>query len=284
MSVQSTIETVKSKMSLRKDKQRILDMFEGLVFDPRYHTYRFDSDTLVNASSFSSKLLPPFNPEMANMVAKSKGSKGLPASPDYYTQRWAYKRDEAANRGSRVHLYAEQYPTLDNPEDSLEEGVCAFYDYMEDLGYEVVLMELRMTDGILAGTCDLLLRHKITGKYVIADWKTNAKDIEEEMYYHKPMLVFTDLLGSDKNKFACQLSIYKYLLEKKDVEIEALWAIHLSDTYENNFKVIDLPMLDIASNMEEGQPLHNLYLEFKIELAEKKAARDLAYKNKKWNN
>lgn len=284
MSVQSTIEAVKSKMSLRKDKQRILDMFEGLVFSDKTHSYRFQQDDLVNVSTFTSKLTPPFNPEMANNVAKSKGSKGLPASPDYYTQRWAYKRDEAANRGSRVHLYAEQYPTLDNPEDSLEEGVCAFYDYMEELEYEVVLMELSMTDGILAGTCDLLLRHKITGKYVIADWKTNAKDIEAVNYYNKPLAIFNDIQDHDAGKFTIQTNLYRYLLENKGLEIEALWLIHLHEMHEANFKVINCPLIDINVMMQEGEPLHTRLLEVRSELAEKKAARDLAYKNKKWNN
>jgi hypothetical protein len=279
MSVEQTI-TVRLK-SVRRTKQDILALFTGLSFSEKTHSYRFDKEDLVNASSFSSKLMPPFNPEMSNIVAKSKGAKGLPSNPDYYTQRWAFKRDEAANRGSRVHLYAEQYPILDDAECPLEQGVCNFYDFMEQEGYEVICMELRMTDGVLAGTCDLLLRHKITGKYVIADWKTNAKDIEAINYYNKPIVLLPHLQDTDKNKFACQLSIYSYLLAKKGIIVEELWLIHLSETmHEDNFKVIKVPTIDLEPMLQEGQPLMALLGEFKVELAEKKAAREAKWKNK----
>jgi len=281
MSIETTINKVKAIVSLRKDKKRILDMFQGLKFSPRYHSYRFSNEDMANVSSFTNKLTPPFNPEMANIVARSKGGKGLPSNPEYYTQRWAFKRDEAANRGSRVHLYAEQYPILDNAEDALEEGVCNFYDYMEAEGYEVVCMELRMTDGKLAGTCDLLLRHKVTGKYVIADWKTNAKDIKEVKHYHKPLQVFTDVLGTDIGKFTVQLSMYKYLLEEKGVEIDELWVIHLSeDLYDDNFEVIKLDALDVKSEMEEGRELQIMLEDFRVELREKKIAREAKFNNK----
>ena len=270
--------------SVRKTRTHILSQFKGLTFQDRYHSYRFQNQDLCSATSFVNKLTPPFNPDMANIVARSKGAKGLPNNPDYYTQRWAFKRDEAANRGSRVHLFAEQYPILDEPEDALEEGVCNFYDYMEDAGYEVIIMELRMTDGKLAGTCDLLLRHKVTGKYVIADWKTNAKDIEEEMYYHKPIELVPELKDNSAGKFSIQLSIYKYILESKGIEIDELWAIHLHEIHEDNFKILKLKVIDFKPLMEENAPVHNLLVSFKEELKEKKRVKEAKWKNKKWNN
>ncbi len=266
--------------SIRKVRTEILSQFKGLVFNDRFHSYRFQQDDLANVSTFVNKLTPPFDPEMATRTARSKGAKGLPSNPDYYTQRWAFLRDEASNRGSRVHLFAEQYPILDEPVDNLEHGVCNFYDYMEDMGYEVVLMELRMTDGQLAGTCDLLLRHKVTGKYVIADWKTNAKDITEVKHYHKPLEILSTVIGNDIGKYACQLNMYKYLLENKGIEIDALWVIHLNDMYDNLFKVIEVDTLDIKGNLQEGQELSNLLLDFKQELAEKKAIRESRWKKR----
>lgn len=277
----TSLSTIVKLDSVRKTNKYILSLFEGLKFDARYHSYRFDKEDLVNASSFSSKLMPPFNPEMSNIVAKSKGAKGLPSNPEYYTQRWSFKRDEAANRGSRVHLFAEQYPILDDAECPLEQGVCNFYDFMEQQGYEVICMELRMTDGVLAGTCDLLLRHKVTGKYVIADWKTNAKDIEAINYYNKPIVLLPHLQDTDSNKFACQLSIYSYLLAKKGIIVEELWLIHLSETmYEDNFKVIQVPTIDLEPMLQEGQPLMTLLQDFKVELAKKKAEREAKWKNR----
>ena len=263
---------------IRKVRREILSLFKGLVFDERFHAYRFEQQDLANVSTLCSKLGTPFENDAAIGFARKQGAKGLPSNPDYYTQRWAYLRDEAGNRGSRVHLFAEQYPTLDIPIDNLEKGVCNFYDWMEEQGYEVVLMELRMTDGELAGTCDLLLRHKVTGKYVIADWKTNAKDIELITYYHKPLLVFSNVIGNDLGKFRCQLSLYKYLLEEKGIEIDSLWIIHLHEKYEKFFKVIVLDALDVKTELQEGKELHTILLDFKQELAEKKAAREAKWK------
>lgn len=266
--------------SIRKVRTEILGLYKGLVFNERFHSYRFQQEDLANVSSFVNKLTPPFDPEMSTRVARSKGAKGLPSNPDYYTQRWAFLRDEASNRGSRVHLFAEQYPTLDEAADSLEQGVCNFYDWMEEQGYEVVLMELRMTDGQLAGTCDLLLRHNVTGKYVIADWKTNAKDIAEINHYHKPLTVFDTLYSNDVSKYTVQLNMYKYLLENKGIEIDGLWIIHLSDMYADLFKVIDVDILDVAGELEEGKELHTMLVDFKQELADKKAAREAKWSKK----
>lgn len=266
--------------SLRKQKQEILNLFEGLVFDSKKHTYRFDNDSLANVSSFVSRLSDPFDPKMAERVANSKGAKGYPSNPDYYTQRWKLLGNESTARGSRVHLYAEQYPTLDIPADTLEEGVVNFYDWMEEEGYEVVVMELRMTDGKLAGTCDLLLRHRESGKFVIADWKTNAKDISKIERYHKPLKVFTDVLSNDEGKYTVQVNLYKYMLEEKGIEIDELWLIHLSESYESLYKVIKVPVLkDINKLIQtEGEELKSILDDFRQELEDKRKARQA-----KWN-
>ena len=92
----------------------------------------------------------------------------------------------------------------------------------------------------IAGTSDIILFNNKTGKFIIADYKTN-EDLFKN-YKGKTLLApFEDLLDSPYNKYQLQLSMYQLLFEQCGFEVESRRIIWLkpNGTYEN-FKTEDL--------------------------------------------
>jgi len=83
----------------------------------------------------------------------------------------------------------------------------------------------------IAGTIDLLLLDKKTGRYNIMDWKT-SKRISSKAYKNKKgnHLVTSNIDDCNFNHYALQLSLYRYILETYyDLNISEHMIIHLMD-------------------------------------------------------
>ena len=229
-------------MNINEIKNKILSYFNGLLFDESSHTYSYKGNSFLSTTTYISKFSDKFDPYFPS---EAKGKKNLKNNPDdrrdglYYRTRWNLIRDEASNRGSRVHLFAECYPDFDIPSCNKEKGIIEFYEWLAD-NYEVLFMELRIFDKLSykAGTIDGVLYNKDTGKLVLIDWKTNNKNLLEYYKSKKLKYDFNGLYATDLNKYSIQLSDYKYMIEKcTDFEVEEMWIIWLT-----NFNINELTM------------------------------------------
>lgn len=216
-----------------KKLTQIKDFFAGLTFDSEAHKYYVDTVPLKGSVSTCIKdYYEEFNSEvMAPIVAKKEG---IPV--EMILERWKTISEEACALGTRVHLFGEIYPFHQNfkPRDNFEVAVTKVW---KELPSNLVpcTMELKMyhTDYRFGGMMDCLLYNKKTGKFVIADYKTN-KDLYKNFKGRTMYYPFDMYLDMPLSHYYLQLSYYQILLEQAGVEIESRVVIWLKPdaTYE----------------------------------------------------
>jgi len=203
---------------------------EEIEFNEEQHIYAFRGNSGPSVSSYLKNYVPEFPEDfMAGKVAEKRTREtGEYVSKESILLEWKNKRDYAANRGSFIHFKLEEYLTrytnkevknltinydiLDDESKTIDNGI-KMLDELVDSGYEVVDTELMMYDPVrhLFGTADLVLLKE--GKVIIADFKTNDKDIEEDHYNNYLKAPYTHLKASTLNKYKVQLDLYTELFE-----------------------------------------------------------------------
>lgn len=162
-----------------------------LIFYPEPHEYVLGQEKLASVTTLINRWFPQFDAE-ATARRKAERDGG---DHEKLIAEWAFKRDEAAKFGSKVHWLA--HLMLQNQDEAAERLAETAREkvYVEairealrriSLGYEVVESEkiVFSPDRKVAGTIDLLLRSKVTGEYIIADWKTN-REIKVSAYQNE---------------------------------------------------------------------------------------------------
>lgn len=157
--------------------------------------------------------------------------------PNELVHYWSLLGQKAASYGTAVHLFAELYD-LDNRTEPINGFEIGVKDCINALAsnYEVVGNELKVfnINAGLCGTIDRLLRNKLTGKYLILDWKT-SKEIDKS--YNNMLAPFNNYPHSKRTVYTIQLNTYKCLgsIETKDGiiniskgDFEGLWLIILN--------------------------------------------------------
>lgn len=206
--------------------------FSPLHFNEEKHTYTVDDGKtyLPSVSALIKKHVPYVNfEELAQKVANKKG-----VTLEEVQAEWKEKGKAAAEKGTKVHKYAEDYPEVGLPETNLEKQVVRFYEELPT-HLVVVCKELRMYHKKYnyAGTSDLILLNTKTNKLIIADFKTN-----EDLFkypYSNLLEPFHFLPTNDANKYQIQLNYYQILLEQTGYEVEDRVIIWLK---ENEYKII----------------------------------------------
>lgn len=218
---------------------QLQDSFKGLNFNEEEHKYLLTTSTckdmsLISTTTFLKRYDEAFN---SFIISSMKAKKHLkvnaedPRTAQYYRQRWKLLGQSAADSGTRVHNFAECYPHFDIPYDWKEQGVIDFFDNLPS-NYIVVAKELKVYDEDTehAGTIDLILYNKDTGKLVVADWKTNKRNIFEQYKNKKMKGVFKHMRNITFNKFTLQLSDYANMINKNtEFEVEDCWVIWLKE-------------------------------------------------------
>lgn len=217
MKGRSTVDKLKGLQDLNNKKQYVLDFFAELKFDADSHQYNHKETQLSSVSSTIKDYVEDFDADrIAGYVAKARK-----ITKEEVLQEWEDKKNEACNKGDRIHQFGEYYHEYNlKPTDGYEEAVVAFWD---SLPKHVVpfLFELQMFSielGI-AGTADILLYNTKTKKFILADYKTNI-DLYKNYKGKKMLPPFEDLLDCPFNKYQVQLSYYQYLFEQCGFEIE----------------------------------------------------------------
>lgn len=221
-------------MKIEQLKSKLIKKFNNLIFDEESHTYRVNGKILTSTTTYIEKFSQEFNSYYAS---ENKAKKILEYNPNdrrtsqYYRKRWDYIREEAANMGSRIHMFAECYPDFDEPMCNGEQGVLDFFNWIPD-NYEVLFLEFRLydEDSLRAGTIDGLLINKDTGNLVIFDFKTNKRNILEYYTGKKLKGEFNNLYSTNLNKYSLQLSDYMWMIEKNTkLKVEDRWIVWLRE-------------------------------------------------------
>lgn len=217
---------------MQTNKEEILKYFDGLAFEASSHEYHHEGAKLNSVSSVIKKYTEPFDAyKIAFFVAKKRTKDtGVYTTREDILEEWDAKKNAACDRGNEAHAFGEDYPmsyfdktnkTIPLPQSGFDEAIMNFWDNIPD-HIEPCLYELRMFSKELgiAGTADLILFNKKTGKYILCDYKTNI-DLYKNHKGKKLLAPFDDLLDMPYSKYELQLSIYQILFEQCGLEIES---------------------------------------------------------------
>lgn len=222
-------ESNKNILDLSTIKKTIESFFTGLEFQEDIHKYSYEGEPLTSVSHTYKKFVdePDFD-VIAGYVAKSRG-----VSKQDILDEWRESGEIASRLGTEVHYFAEHYPeTKLNPTNGYEEAFCVFWNSIPD-NLVPISHELQMysKDLKVAGTCDLLLYNKDTGKFKIVDYKTN-KDLYKNYRGKRLLPPFHRLLDMPIEKYSLQLSFYQILFEQTGFEVEERVIIWLKPNGE----------------------------------------------------
>ena len=218
-------------------QNKIKEYFKELQFDAQKHSYEVRGKPLTSVSKTISKFVEKVDfDKIAGFIAKKRG-----ITKAEVLAEWNAKKVASCNQGTSVHIFGENYFKGKEPTNGFEQAIVKFWDNIPEY-IEPFLFELQMFSETLgiAGTSDIILFNKRTGKFILADYKTNIDLFKN--YKGKTLLPpFDNLLDSPYNKYQLQLSLYQLLFEQCGYEIESRRIIWLKPNglYEN-FKTEDL--------------------------------------------
>ena len=200
---------------------KVKKYFEGLEFNPDTHTYNSRGRALSSVSSVVKRFSEPFDADkIAGFVARKRG-----ITKEEVLAEWEAKKNFSCDQGTAVHLFGETYTEgFVKPNEfrnGFEEAIVKFWDSIPDY-IQPFLFELQMYSETLgiAGTADIILYNTLTGKFIIADYKTN-EDLFKNFKGKKLLNPFNDLLDNPYNKYQLQLSMYQLLFEQIGFEVES---------------------------------------------------------------
>jgi ATP-dependent exoDNAse (exonuclease V) beta subunit len=199
-------------------KSKIEAYFRGLTFEEMQHEYSIENVGLPSVSKLIKLFHKPFNAEvMSNYTAIKENT-----TQEQVLKNWDEIREEACNRGHRVHQFAEDFVYNNNIEPicGQEAAVVKFFAEIPE-HIQIITVEPKMYHKTMmyAGTCDLLLYNRRTDKFIIVDYKTN-KDIFKNYKGKTLSYPFDSLLDSPFNKYQIQLSLYQMLFEQTGFKVE----------------------------------------------------------------
>lgn len=230
----STIDRVRPLQHFNNVLMYLERFFSNLDFNEEAHQYKYKGREFSSVSKYIKQYTKPFDAErIAGFVAKKRG-----VTKADILQEWEDTKNEACEKGNRVHQFGEYYHSHKlNPSDGYEEAIVNFWNDVPD---HVILVrnEIQMFSEELgvAGTADILLFNTKTGRFIIADYKTN-KDLFKN---HRGQTLLDDykfLKDMPYSKYEIQLSFYQLLFEQTGFEVENRIIVWLKPdgSYEKYF-------------------------------------------------
>ena len=219
---------------LNNTKQEIKEAFQDIEFLSWNHTYlhKPSQKYLPSVSKKYKQFEVPFDPSIARFIAPKMG-----LSEGELLDQWKEKGRLSAERGTRIHKFAEDYYINNSlqPNCKAEEGVVEFFkdhpNYIV-IDQEVILFNEQYN---FAGTMDLLVYDIDTENFIVLDYKSN--DDLFKNYKKKTLLApFTDYLQNPLNLYKIQLNLYDMCLEEKGFDIDKRIIIWLKECEITNKK------------------------------------------------
>lgn len=200
--------------------------YSDMSFDKLSHTYTYKQRKLTPTSNKVKEFVEPFD---TKGIVKAFALKNN-LKPIDVEKMWTDGAKVACDYGTAIHDFGERYAiakfinhtdlSVFIPSNAHETAVIKFWNDIPR-HIEVVCFELRMYSAIygFAGTCDILLRNKNTGKLILSDYKTN-KDLFKNFRKKTMLSPFNFLLDMPFNHYQLQLCFYQLLLEEQGYEVE----------------------------------------------------------------
>jgi hypothetical protein len=197
------------------------------------HVYLINNESHLDlgyksVTTFISQFTEKFDPLKIFEIWERKQDPRLELkSKDEWIQFWQEIGDKAAKKGTWVHKQIENYFNDEKVEDWEDKNFKAFLKYIKHTKIKPYRTEMSVysEDIKLVGNIDFITDNE-DGTYNIWDWKTR-KDLNPTAFFGKWFKEPIDELRlCDNNKYALQLSIYKYILETKyDMKIRDLFNV-----------------------------------------------------------
>jgi len=210
--------------------------FQKLTFKEKEHQYLVEDKPLQGSVS---GLIKQFyeTPDFDAIAPYSAAKRGI--TTEEIQKEWKDNNLEAITRGSRVHLFGENYPYNRSliPSCPQEQAVVKFWS---DMPEHIILVgvELRMYHflKLFGGTADIILFDTKTQTYIIADYKTN-RDLYKNFKGKTMTGPFSHLLDCPLNHYVIQLSYYQLLLEQIGIKVSRRIVVWLD--LEGQYTMID---------------------------------------------
>ena len=196
-----------------------------ICFEDKGHVYRvFDKDQQlkykpISVTTLIHKYQKPFDLEgMSALCAKKEG-----VTQQEIKDRWAKINKTACKHGVRMHSVAERIFNGEFVDDSTftpEQQVVfkqieAVVNKMKERPYDYESEKIIFDPAInVAGTVDLIGRHKETGDYLLIDWKTNKQIRMDNEWGDTFLSPIDDLPDCEYNLYGLQLSLYEHILKE----------------------------------------------------------------------
>ena len=194
-----------------------------LVFNPRYHQYSMEGNDkkFRSVSNVLNDFFPFDTLRIATIVAEKEKK-----TVDEVKAAWSRQ----AMLGSNVHAFIEakiekRPPPVLLPKETHGDEPLFFPEAQKAV--EAVLQEyetIQIETGVaspafgIAGTIDYLGRHKGTGRFLVADWKTTGKASSNFRFgtFEEPCPGVLGHLPNEKFfRYAMQILIYGYILRSE---------------------------------------------------------------------
>jgi len=183
-----------------------------VMFDELSHTYHYENTNLLSTTQFIKQFTKPFNALFPSIAKAKKNIREKTGITDAKTLRkiWKLSGSRASHLGTATHEFAELYvldPTI-KPKTKYEEAIIKAINKLQET-WDIIHQELIVysSEYMIAGSIDLVLRHKKTKAYAIGDWKTT----DDMFKYYNIMEEPFKLKDSALNKYSVQLDIYSVL-------------------------------------------------------------------------
>lgn len=198
-----------------------------ISFEEIEHKYTIDGDSVnfTSTTTFIKKFFSEFDADgiLGKMVRfgtfkKKYGDK----TPDEVKLEWKQCGAEAAQRGTRLHKYIEDFynaqETAREQVADLDKEVGYFYNFLKSTQLTPYRTEWYIFDerSKIAGSIDMVFQVDPAGaphKVAIYDWKC-SKEIKVANRYEKGKSPVAHLDNCNFNHYSLQLNMYKYIIEK----------------------------------------------------------------------
>jgi hypothetical protein len=202
------------------DKSKIIGFFKDLEFNEPTHIYKVKGKKIKSSVS-----------KLVKLFVKSTNFKDIATSIDKRDELptgttsliWSLNSKVSLAIGTAAHFFGELYAfnRILKPSNGYEVAIAKFWKELPE-HIVPVEMELKMyhKNYLFAGTGDILLYNKITGHYIIGDYKTN-KDLFKNFKETKMLGIFNSLLDMPLNHYQLQLSFYQILFEQTGLIVES---------------------------------------------------------------
>ena len=198
---------------------KIKKYFNDVTFEEEGHKYTVAGEKLAYSVS---TLVHRFEKKTDFDSISYKKDKKFKLPHGSHKMLWKLNAEYACAKGSKAHYFGELYAFCRElePTSGYEEAMVKFYASLPP-HIIVVFTELTMYHKLkmFGGTADIILYNTLTGKFIIADWKTN-KDLFKNFAGNMLINEFNFLLDNNFNKYQIQFSTYQVLFEQSGFEVE----------------------------------------------------------------